>query len=219
MAEARDTVRRMEVRAPHAGVVLSSAVQPGDPVAGNNELLVIADLSRLRFWGEVDEFDIGLIQPRMSVTLAADSLEEPLSTRLESISPVAEIVNSISVFRVSAVVDNPDGTLRAGMTADLSVVVARDRGLTVPSRAVSTVRGRSYVDVLVADGSVETRRVEIGANDGTNVVVLSGLETEDLVVIPAAATPAFGLPAAAPATNGGSSLIPIPMPGAGGGTR
>lgn len=217
LTEARDTVARMELRAPFSGTILSTSVEPGDPVGTNSELLVLADLSALRFWGEVDEFDIGKVAPNMAVTLTSEAIADPIATRLEGISPVAQIINSISVFRVSAVVDNREGKLRAGMTADLAIVIARDRGLVIPTRAVSTVRGRSYVDVLEADGSIERRRIETGANDGASVVVLDGLTEDDRVVL--AATPAgFTLPGAPAAPAAGtSSLIPIPTGGMGGG--
>lgn len=204
------------IRAPFSGTVLSLALGVGDAITSNGVLGVLADLSRVRLVAEVDEFDISRIESGMQVRVVTEGTQaQNLNTTLEAISPSARIVNNISVFTMSAVVQNPNNLLRPGMTADLSVIIARDQGLVIPARSVTTVRGRSYVDVLV-DDEPETLRVEIGANDGINVVVLSGLvDTSQVVLPPTAALPSFLPTALVPAQA--TSIIPVSLPGSGGG--
>lgn len=212
------------VRAPFSGRVLSREAEAGDLVSSNSTILVFADTSRVRLVAEIDEYDIAGISHNQRAEARIDALssgggEVPVFMgRVESISPAARIVSNISVFSVTAVFDNGDQVLRPGMTGDLSVIVASDRGLVVPSSTVSTVRDRSYIDVLNDADEIEARRVVVGANDGMNIVVLEGLEEEDRVVSRVTATVDV-LGATAPAAaNGNSSLIPISVPGASGGS-
>jgi HlyD family secretion protein len=199
------------VRAPFSGVVLDASPNPGDLVARGAVLLSFADLSRVRLQAEVDEFDIGRVQAGQTATVSSEVLgDDVLRSRVERVSPAAEVVNNISIFRVSILLDNQDGKLKPGMSADVSISIRSDKGLVVPSKAVSTVRDRSYLKVFGQEG-VKSRRVEIGADDGTNVVVLDGLQEGELVVVPAAAD--FSLTGSQAST--GTSVIPITVPGAG----
>jgi len=210
---ARQNLASAEVKAPFSGVVLSSAASPGDLVSKNAPLFEYADVSRVRLRAEVDEFDIGKVQAGQSVSITSDTLgDQTLKSKVERVSPAAEVINNISIFRVSTVLNNEDGVLKPGMSADLSVLISSDKGIVVPSKAVSTVRTRSYVKVY-EDGEIVTKRVTIGADDGVNVAVLEGLEEEELVVLPGGST-TFSL--TSESSSSGASVVPISVPGTGG---
>ncbi len=106
------------------------------------------------------------------------------------------------------------------MSADISILVSADRGILVPSRAVSTVRSRSYVKVYEEEGEeeIKTKRVTVGADDGVNVAVLEGLAEGELVVLPdaaGAAAPSQLSQTSQPQGSSGSSIIPLKVPGTG----
>ncbi|HUX19604.1 MAG TPA: efflux RND transporter periplasmic adaptor subunit, partial [Spirochaetia bacterium] len=98
-----------------------------------------------------------------------------------------------------------------GMSTDISILIRSDKGIVVPSSAVSSVRGRSYIKVD-EKGEIQTKRVETGADNGTNVVILSGLAEGDLVVVPSSGGLSLG---SSPSTIG-TSVVPISIPGSGG---
>ena len=208
------------LRAPMSGVVTQAAVARGDSVGTNAELLTIADASRVRLVADIDEYDIGRIAVDMRAQARIDALEwaqaglGTFNGVVDAVSPSARIVSNISVFTVSARFNNAEGYLRPGMTADLTILTAADSGLLVPAGTVSTVRDRTYVDILLEDGTVEPRRVSVGLSDGVHTVVHEGLETHDEVVLPDLG--AIDVLNAAPAQppEPGQSLIPISVPGA-----
>jgi len=211
LTTAQGSLGNIVIRAPFSGVVLDSQVVVGENANPGTLLLTLADVSRVRLSAEVDEYDISKIQPNMQVEITSDALgDESIRSRVERISPAAQIVNNISIFSVYTVVDNADGKLRPGMSADLSVLVSSDRGLVVPSKVVSTVRDRSYIDVYEND-EIVTKRITIGADDGVNVAVLDGLEEGALVVVPTATS----LILSSDQGSSGSSIIPISVPGTG----
>jgi len=200
------------IAAPFSGVVLESNARIGDTVNSGAVLLTIADVSRVRLWAEVDEYDIGKVAEGMSVSVTSDAIsDETFKSKIERISPAAEVVNNISIFKVSTVLKNDDGLLRPGMSADMSILISSDKGLIVPSKTVSTVRDRSYIDVYENE-EVVTKRITIGADDGVNTAVLEGLDEGALVVLPE--TAAFTLTSGTSST--GSSIVPITVPGTGG---
>jgi HlyD family secretion protein len=216
LEQARRDLAEATLRAPFAGVVSKPDFGPGDYAPANSQLATVVDLSRLQFRAEVDEYDIGKLREGLQATVRIPALDDAsFRSKIQSISPIADIVNSISVFKVSAFVDNADGLLRPGMSADVTFMVSNEKGVVIPLKAVTTVRGRSYVDIPAPEGGeTETRRIEIGSDDGRNVIVTEGLELGEFVLLPGAPAPA------APAlskTPSGSSIIPISVPGSGGG--
>jgi HlyD family secretion protein len=210
--KARKELRDATVAAPFDGTVLKTFAEQGDLLGQNAQIALFGDVSRLRVVAEVDEFDIGKVRVGQAVTVSGDAVgESPIRAAIDFISPIAEVVNNISIFTVAATIDNADGRLRPGMSADYSILISSDKGLVVPSKAISTVRGRSYLDVA-ENGEIVKKRVEIGANDGINTAVLSGIDEGADVVIPGAVP--IGVPAAT-VSSGEKSVLPITVPGAG----
>jgi HlyD family secretion protein len=210
--KARTELAGTIVTAPFSGVVLKSSASAGDVVNAGNVLLTLADVSRVRLNAEVDEYDIGQITVGLPVTVTSDALPDAdLKSKVERVSPAAEIINNISIFTVSTVLRNDDGSLRPGMSADISILVSSDSGIIVPSKTVSTVRDRSYVKVY-ENGEVVTKRVTAGSSDGVNTAVLEGLAEGDLVVLPESAS----LNLTTTTTSSGTSIVPITVPGTGG---
>lgn len=198
------------VKAPFSGIILSSSLIPGDLVNKGSELITIADISKIKLTAEIDEFDIGKVKKGQKVSITSDSLgDKVLSSVVSSISPSAEIINNISIFKVTTVIRNSDLALKPGMSADISILIQSDKGLVVPSKAVSRVRTRSYIKVF-EDGEIKTKRVTTGADNGISIVVLDGLEEGDLVVVEQAA----GFSLSNEPDSAGSSVIPISVPGA-----
>lgn len=163
---AEKNLENMKVRSPFSGIILSSTLVPGDMVSKGVPLLTIADISKIKLTAEIDEFDIGKVQKGQKVSITSDSLgDRILSSSVYSISPGAEVVNNISIFKVSTILDNKTGSLKPGMSADISILIKSDRGLIVPSKAVSSVRTRSYIKIF-ENGEIKTKKITIGADNG-----------------------------------------------------
>lgn len=211
---AQNDVAALKIRAPFDGTVLKTYVAPGDLVSSNAAVALFGDIDRLRLNAEIDEYDINKVKIGQRVTITGESIgSEPILSTVDAISPMAEVVNNISIFTVTAIVENKKGTLRPGMSADFSIRISSDKGLVVPSKAVSTVRGRSYIEVL-ENSEIVKKRVVTGSDDGINTVILEGLDEGALVVLPGSST----IKAIAPSstTTAEKSVLPITIPGSGG---
>ena len=130
------------IRAPIDGVVISRSIDVGQTVAASLQspkLFVIAnDLSRMQVETKIDESDIGRIHQGLPVSFSVDAFPDQMfrgtvsQVRLEPITE-QNVVTYTTVMRT----DNPDLLLRPGMTANVSVQVARREDvLRVPAAAL-----------------------------------------------------------------------------------
>jgi RND family efflux transporter MFP subunit len=78
-----------------------------------------------------------------------------------------------------------DVQLREGMTVTVSIIVEQESDvLLVPNGAIITQGGQSYVQVVLADGTVEDRAITTGISNWQYTEITEGLSEGELVVIP-----------------------------------
>src|SRR5262245_52967543 len=130
------------IRAPIDGVVIARSIDVGQTVAASLQapkLFVIAnDLSQMQVETRIDEADIGRIHPGLPVTFTVDAYPddefrgEVAQVRLEPIVDQG-VVTYTTVIKTG----NPGLRLKPGMTANVSVEVARrDDVLKIPTAAL-----------------------------------------------------------------------------------
>jgi HlyD family secretion protein len=183
--EAALRLAETEIRAPISGTVLSVAVERGSIVAsavtnvsGGTSLATIADLTDLRVIGQIDEAQIGRVAVNQKVDIRVDAYpDRTFSGRVVRVSPLGVTVSNVVTFDVEIVVtDSEARLLRSGMSADLEIETSRQTNVLLVPLAAVTTSGRQRTVRLV---SGETRRIRTGANDGAQLVVLSGLREGD----------------------------------------
>ena len=196
---AQTDLSNTKVYAPFTGVVSAvngavggSALGTGSS-SGGGALVTLIDDSKIQMPVQVDETQIAQIKLNQKADLTLDALPgQTFTGTVTSISPSATVVSNIAVFYATVTVDNKARSLRPGMTAEAEIVSQEIQdAVTIPKRAIQTVRTRSYVDVQLPAGqktsdgkTVDTRRVTTGPDDGTNIVVTDGLKAGETIVLP-----------------------------------
>ncbi|GHF37972.1 HlyD family secretion protein [Deinococcus metalli] len=180
----------LKVYAPISGVISTVSATEGTVVTSGATILTLLDDTTLNLPVQIDETEIAGVKVGQSADVTLDAYEDQtFSGKVVRVSPGATQSNGISVFTATVQLGNPDGKLRAGMTAEAEIIQSEARGLLVPSKAIQTVRTRSYVQVPGAAGAEPERvRVETGATDGTNTVVTGGLTAGQEVIVPGKAS-------------------------------
>lgn len=185
LKNAQSDASKTKLYAPVNGVISSVVGQVGSPAAGT--LFTVIDDSAVELPVQVDETEIGKVKVGQPADVTLDAIpNQTFKGKVASISPKATVVSNIAVFYVRVRLENPDRVLRPGMSAEAEVISQQiDNAVTVAKRAVETVRDRAYVQLLGKDGITQERtRVRIGADDGTNIVITSGLKRGQTVVLP-----------------------------------
>jgi HlyD family secretion protein len=149
VAQARAVLRQTEVNlentvitAPIDGIVLSRSVDVGQTVAASMQaptlFVLAADLTRMQVLANLDESDIGRIARGQSVTFTVDA--HPGRTFEGVVAQVRlqpQTVQNVVTYSVLIDAPNRDLGLKPGMTANVTIEVARrDDALRVPSAAL-----------------------------------------------------------------------------------
>lgn len=185
------------VNAPISGTVITVAVTVGQTVNASQAaptLVQIAQTDVMTLKAEIAEADVAEIRPGMAVnfTLLGRS-EDRYDGTLRSIDPAPkEISDNETLYGDTPIyyygnieVQNPDATLRYGMTAIASIVINEAWGtLIVPIAALDDgPDGSTIVSVLDDDGTAQTRQVTVGLEDGVNAQIKEGLAAGEKVIV------------------------------------
>jgi HlyD family secretion protein len=187
LTTAQQARANLKVYAPISGVVSTVSADEGTVVNSGATILTILDDTTLNLPVQIDETEIAGVKAGQTADVTLDAYDgQSFTGKVVRVSPGATQSSGISVFTATVSLPNPDGVLRSGMTAEAEIIQSEDRGLLVPSKAIQTVRSRSYVEVPgAADAGPQRVRVTPGATDGTNTVVTEGLTVGQEVIVPA----------------------------------
>ena len=109
-----------------------------------------------------------------------------LKGKVTFISSVPSVKAGVVQYKVTLALDPAApqfGQLKDGMTINAKIAVERrDNVLLVPETTVKDVRGKPWVQVAAADGSLEHRSVTLGKTDGKTREIVSGLKTGERIV-------------------------------------
>jgi multidrug efflux pump subunit AcrA (membrane-fusion protein) len=174
--------------APAAGVVASIANQVGEFVTGgntNSAFMVLTNTQSLVLHGTIGESDVAKLKLGQVANLTVDALTgQKMTGRVVSLDPVATIQSGVPVYGIDIAVDVPASSVKAGMSASASVILASKQNvLTVPNTAIRTINGQRGVQVL-AGGEIVDTAATFGLSNDTVTEVVSGLSEGDVVVIP-----------------------------------
>jgi multidrug efflux system membrane fusion protein len=184
---ARSALERIELEvantsllAPFDAVLQDREVEIGDYVSSGDRVAELVDTDPIIVVGEVGErqiHELAVGSPGLARLLGKKELEG----RVRYIAPVAE--QSTRTFRVELAVPNADGSLRAGMTAEMRVATD-DVTVHVVSPALLSLDEAGTVGVKSVDARnrVEFHAIEIVESTDAGISV-SGLPEEIKLIV------------------------------------
>ena len=202
---AETNVGYTKITAPMDGTVISVPVAEGQTVNANQTtptIVTIADLSKMKIKPEISEGDITKVKAgqEVSFTILSDSQTvyhsvidsvDPANTTTSDSSSTSSSTSSSSSSTTSAIyyyanvlIDNPDRTLRIGMTTENNIKIANAKDvLLVSNMAIQKRDGKSFVNVLNDKNQPEPREVEIGVQNDFKTEIKSGLNEGEKVIV------------------------------------
>lgn len=160
LMQSSTNLRYSVIRSPVDGVVISRAVDVGQTVAASFQtptLFTIAqDLTKMQIEVSVDEADISRIVLDQQATFTVDSYpEQTFRGQVVQIRSAPVITQNVVTYVVVVNVNNSDLKLKPGMTANVSIEVAKkDAALRLPPAALR-FKPKSKGDDAKAKGSGE----------------------------------------------------------------
>jgi hypothetical protein len=156
-------------------------VDPGAFVSQQAPVADVVDITRVRLVANVVEKDLKELQSGNSATVEVDAYPgEKFSGRIARVSPVLDPATRTAPIEIE--IPNPEYRLKPGMYARVGITTqAKKQALVLPSTAVVDLGGRRGVFQLQNDVAV-FRTVQVGAEQGSVVEILSGLTEGDEVI-------------------------------------
>jgi HlyD family secretion protein len=133
---------RCTIYAPIDGIVIDRKVDVGQTVAASLNaplLFMIAnDLTKMQINASVAEADIGSVEVGQDVKFTVDAFPgREFAGKVIQVRNAAQMVQNVVSYDTIIAVDNPDGKLKPGMTANVQILTAQKKGvIRVPNSAL-----------------------------------------------------------------------------------
>ncbi len=181
--ESRARLRRTEIRAPQAGLVLTRTAEVGQTATGAGEpLFRLGRGGQIEMRGLVAEQDLPRLVIGQSVEVRVTGIEQPFAGKVRLIGAVIDPQTRLGSVRVDV---EPHPNLRPGAFARAEVEVGRGRRPLLPQSAVLSDVDGTYVVVANADDTVARRPVSVAGSRREGLVIASGLQGDERVVLTA----------------------------------
>ncbi|WP_303423320.1 efflux RND transporter periplasmic adaptor subunit [Oceanihabitans sp. 2_MG-2023] len=211
LQSARTNLGYANIYSPIDGVVLSRDIDEGQTVAASYStptLFTIAqDLKEMQVEADVDEADIGQVTEGQRVEFTVDAyIGETFNGIVTQVRLDPTITSNVVTYTVVIKAENEDLKLKPGLTATISiytlelndVLTAEAKAINfkpeaailasynldhnLPNTSISTSENEKTLWVLGNDRSITPKTITLGASDGVNVQVLSGISKGDELV-------------------------------------
>jgi len=167
LIRARLDIDYMVIRAPFDGALQDRQVEVGDFVKLGDPVAAIVDDRTLIVSASIAEYEAHLVR-KGSPGSAKLATGETVSGTIRYIAPVAD--ERTRTFDVELEIDNVDGTLRAGMTAELAIPVETIYAQKVsPSLLTLDDEGNLGIKVVNESGIVEFHAADIAMSSSDGV--------------------------------------------------
>ena len=188
-AKAQTFVAYMKISSPYDGVITRRNFFPGAFIrsaaeGGTIPLLTVARIDKVRVVTQIPDRDV----PYADVGDEADVTLDALPGRVfkGTVSRFADSEDPTSRTMYTEIdLPNPRNELRPGMYGVATVILDHsEKAFTLPASVLVGESHGGKGDLFVVKGGVAKKmRVEIGADDGLRIEILSGLKPEDQIVL------------------------------------
>ena len=179
-----EVYKQTPIISPIAGEVIVRSIEPGQTVTTNDTLLVLSD--RLIVNAQFDETDIGRVRVGQEAVIALDAYPNvKIKGIVDHIAYESQLINNVTIYDVEIVPRRVPPFFRSGMSANVEVVEKKREGaIFIPVEAINRDQDITYVKVIKKpENTIEERVVEIGLSDEKSVEIVSGLTTEDILIV------------------------------------
>nr|WP_322721447.1 efflux RND transporter periplasmic adaptor subunit [Nostoc sp. ChiQUE02]MDZ8234547.1 efflux RND transporter periplasmic adaptor subunit [Nostoc sp. ChiQUE02] len=183
-------LQHFKISAPLAGIVDDIPVKEGELVNTSRQLTQIVQNQPLEVNIAVPIHQISKLYKGMPVKLMDDQNRSFAIAKVFFISP--SVNNNSQTVLIKALFDNSKGELRTGQSVSVRLIWDKRPGFLIPVTAVSRLGGETSVFVAQAPEKPQPgaptlvavqKSVKLGAIQGNNYQVLSGLKAGDKIVV------------------------------------
>jgi len=183
LAEAQARLNRTRIVAPIAGTVLTRGAEVGQIAnQGGQALFRVASGGEVEMRGQLAEQDLAQVKVGDPATVRLTGLPQSFEGQVRLLGAIIDPTTRLGEIRIAL---KPDTALRPGAFARGTVAVGSAQRPVVPQTAVLTDTQGSYVFIVNGQQHAERRAVRVADTSDAGVVIASGLDGSERVVVTA----------------------------------
>jgi HlyD family secretion protein len=177
--------RRLDIRAPAAGLVLTRQVEPGQIVSsGSGVLFRMAMGGQMELRAQLAESDLQRMRVGSRAEVTPTGTTETFPGEVWQVSPVIDQQTRQGIARVAV---KYDPALRPGGFAAVRIVTGSENAVILPQSAIQSDARGNYVYTLNAQDQAVRTSVVTGEVTDAGVSITQGLTGQERVVLTAGA--------------------------------
>ncbi len=183
LASAQDAVNKCTITSPISGVLGSVNLQLGETASPASPAAIVTDSADLEVEVMVNENDVTYIKEgsEVDIVVKAAGLDR-IKGKVDSIATVAD--PSKRNFAVKVALTNPEGKIRSGMFAELTIdTLSKNDVLCLPVNAVIPQNGSTVVYTVDKDNKARPIDVQVGIKNERYIEITKGLEAGQQVIL------------------------------------
>lgn len=185
LSETQARNRRLDIRAPEAGLVLTRQVEPGQIVSGGSGVLFrMAMGGQMELRTQLSEVDLQRLRPGASAQVTPTGTTQTFKGEVWQVSPVIDPQTRQGIARVAL---SYDPALRPGGFASARIVAGGLTAVLLPQSAVQSDNDGNYVYIIDDKNQAVRRGVTTGDVSEAGVAITNGLNGTERVVLTAGA--------------------------------
>lgn len=185
LGETQARVRRLNIVAPADGLLLTRDVEPGQVVAGGNTpLFRIAKGGEMEMLARLTEEDLSAISPGVSAQVTPVGSPKSFTGQVWQVSPVIDPQTRQGTARI-ALAYSPE--IRPGGFANVEIAAGSVIAPMLPESAILSDDKSSYVYIVGKDNKVMRRDIKTGTISDRGIIITSGLDGTERVILRAGA--------------------------------
>ncbi|MDO4587745.1 MAG: HlyD family efflux transporter periplasmic adaptor subunit [Planctomycetia bacterium] len=186
------------IRAPQEGQVVyanqdsrrwmseSDMIREGATVRERQVLIRLPDPTQMQVKALINESNIAAVKKNMKAIIAFDAIpNKTFNGTITSVSQYPEIswMSSSKDYQTIVKIEDSSNQIRAGLTAEVRVIADQQFDvLMLPVQSIIEVGKKTYCLQYSPNGEWTYKEVLIGASNAKQVIILDGLEENDVVV-------------------------------------
>jgi RND family efflux transporter MFP subunit len=175
-------LRYLDITAPATGIVARKLIEEGAMANPGAPLLILERNERMKVIAQLSERDVNAVAAGDTVTVAITSLPQAtFRVPIDKIIPAAD--PGSRTYAVESYLPNPEGRLKSGMFARVSIPVGRRPAVVAPAQAVFSRGQLRGVFVVDREGFARLRWVRLGHETGDDVEILAGIDPGETIVL------------------------------------
>ncbi|MPS67504.1 efflux RND transporter periplasmic adaptor subunit [Novosphingobium aerophilum] len=172
---------RLNIVAPAAGLVLERNVELGQVVGGGSAVLFrLAKGGEMELLAQLSEDDLARLSVGVEATVTPTGSNQSFTGQVWQIAPIIDSTNRQGIARIALAYND---ALRPGGFASVVINSGQTVAPVLPESAIQNDDKGSFVYVVDAKNVVHRRAVQTGLVTGKGIVVKSGIDGNEKIVL------------------------------------